>query len=83
MNLQATCFYSFQETDGFPPLPPSPLETNGAIVETILPDSLGYKISSQGRNIKLDNRYRDSLEHAPAIPPHRGAQPTLNTLKTR
>lgn len=49
-------------------------------------DAQVYKMPSQTRGV-IDGRYRsearDSIEHAPAIPPHRGPIPTLNTLKTR
>lgn len=69
-----------EETDGFPPLPPSPLDqTNG---DSFDDDAQVFKIPTQSRGI-LDGRYRDTLDHPPAIPPHRGPPPTLNTLKTR
>lgn len=67
------------ETDGFPPLPPSPLESSGdKFDDVILTDAHTFRTPS----LTKSNRYRDSSDHVPAIPPHR-CTPTLNTLKTR
>lgn len=67
------------ETDGFPPLPPSPLESVvDKFDEVILSDAHTFRTPS----LTKSNRYRDTLDHAPIIPPHR-CTPTLNTLKTR
>lgn len=67
---------SSPENDGFPPLPPSP---------TIEETDIALGIPSVGAvtrgRIKSDHYYRDTLDHPPAVPPHRG--PSLNTLKTR
>lgn len=68
-----------EETDGFPPLPPSPMESAAdKFDEAILADAHTFRTPS----LTKANRYRDSLDHAPAIPPHR-CTPTLNSLKTR
>lgn len=67
------------ETDGFPPLPPSPLEcATDKFDEVIVTDAHTFRTPS----LTKSNRYRDSIDHAPVIPPHR-CTPTLNTLKTR
>lgn len=68
-----------EETDGFPPLPPSPMESAAdKFDEVILADAHTFRTPS----LTKSNRYRDSMDHAPVIPPHR-CTPTLNTLKTR
>lgn len=67
------------ETDGFPPLPPSPLESVAdKFDDVILTDAHTFRTPS----LTKSNRYRDSMDHPPIIPPHR-CTPTLNSLKTR
>lgn len=67
---------TFQDSDEFPPLPPSPTEE-----PEVIHQMHGIRISSRTRSSssKHDGHFRE--EHPPAVPPHRG--PSINTLKTR
>lgn len=70
-----------QEIDGLPPLPPLPSESNADVYDNkIWTDSHNYRSTSLGKN-KYENRYRDSIENAPPVPPHR-CPSVENTLKT-
>lgn len=70
--------FLLKEIDGFPPLPPLPTESNADVFEAkIRPDS--YRSASLGK--KYESRYRDSMESAPPVPPHR-CPSAENTLKT-
>lgn len=70
-----------QEIDGFPPLPPLPTESNADVYDNKLwTDGHNYRSTSLGKN-KYENRYRDLIDNAPPIPPHR-CPSTENTLKT-
>lgn len=89
-NLTLALFFSLfrflvaiaQEIDALPPLPPLPTESNADIYENKgWPESHGYRSTSLGK-IKYESRYRDSIESAPPVPPHRcpSADNTLRTM---
>lgn len=76
------------ENDGFPPLPPSPTMDDPGDYHDIVHAMHNMRMSSASRNRSHktsggsdQNYYRDTLDHVPAVPPHRG--PSVNTLKTR
>lgn len=72
-----------KEIDGFPPLPPLPTESNADVYDNKISylDGHSYRSTSLGKS-KYESRYRDSLENAPPIPPHRcpSAENTLRTM---
>ncbi|EAA43550.3 AGAP009860-PA, partial [Anopheles gambiae str. PEST] len=88
VNEKFSSFRFQQDSDEFPPLPPSPTEE-----PEVLHQMHGIRISSRNRSSngtpnggsiskhdQLLHGYREQ-DHPPAIPPHRG--PSINTLKTR